>query len=65
MIANEGWDEAYGARPLRRAIESLLVNRLALRLLEGDFAPGDTIVVDEQNGDLVFTKASALTAGPA
>ncbi len=64
VIANEGWDEAYGARPLRRAIESLLVNRLALRLLEGDFAPGDTIVVDEQNGDLVFTKASALTAGP-
>ncbi len=65
VIANEGWDEAYGARPLRRAIESLLVNRLALRLLEGDFAPGDTILVDEQNGDLVFTKASALAAGPA
>ncbi len=64
VIANEGWDEAYGARPLRRAIESLLVNRLALRLLEGDFAPGDTILVDEQNGDLVFTKASALAAGP-
>ncbi len=65
VIANAGWDEAYGARPLRRAIESLLVNRLALRLLEGDFAPGDTVLVDEQNGDLVFTKASALAARPA
>ena len=65
VIANEGWDEAYGARPLRRAIESLLVNRLALRLLDGDFAPGDTILVDEQNGDLVFTKAQALAARPA
>ncbi len=64
VIANEGWDEAYGARPLRRAIEGLLVNRLALRLLEGDFAPGDTILVDEQNGDLVFTKTTALAAEP-
>jgi ATP-dependent Clp protease ATP-binding subunit ClpB len=64
VIVNEGWDEAYGARPLRRAIESLLVNPLALRLLEGDFAPGDAILVDEQNGDLVFTKAAAMAAGP-
>jgi ATP-dependent Clp protease ATP-binding subunit ClpB len=61
-IADAGWDPAYGARPLKRAIQRLLENPLAVRLLEGDFAPGDVILVDEQNGDLVFTKATAMTA---
>ncbi len=58
-IAAAGWDPAYGARPLRRAIQRLLENPLALRLLEGDFVEGDTIRVDSQNGDLVFTRAGA------
>jgi ATP-dependent Clp protease ATP-binding subunit ClpB len=58
-IAEAGWDPAYGARPLKRAIQRLLENPLALRLLEGDFASGDRIRVDAQNGDLVFTKATA------
>jgi ATP-dependent Clp protease ATP-binding subunit ClpB len=61
-IADAGWDPAYGARPLKRAIQRLLENPLALRLLEGDFAPGDTILVDAQNGDLVFTNAAAAAA---
>jgi ATP-dependent Clp protease ATP-binding subunit ClpB len=61
-IAEAGWDPTYGARPLKRAIQRLLENRLALRLLEGDFAPGETIRVDAQNGDLVFTKAETTTA---
>ena len=55
-IAEAGWDPAYGARPLKRAIQRLLENRLALRLLEGDFGDGDTIRVDAQNGDLVFER---------
>ena len=63
--AEAGWDPAYGARPLKRAIQRLLENPLALRLLEGDFGAGDTILVDEQNGDLVFTKAVAMTVGAA
>jgi len=56
-IADAGWDPTYGARPLKRAIQRLLENPLALRLLEGDYVPGDTIRVDAQHGDLVFTKA--------
>ena len=55
-IVDAGWDPAYGARPLKRAIQRLLENPLALRLLEGDFADGDTVLVDAQNGDLVFTR---------
>src|SRR5213596_135524 len=61
-IAEGGWDPTYGARPLKRAIQRLLENPLALRLLEGDYAPGDTIRVDAQHGDLVFTKAEAPAA---
>jgi ATP-dependent Clp protease ATP-binding subunit ClpB len=61
-IADAGWDPTYGARPLKRAIQRLLENRLALRLLEGDFVAGETIRVDAQNGDLVFTKAAATAA---
>jgi ATP-dependent Clp protease ATP-binding subunit ClpB len=63
-IADAGWDPAYGARPLKRAIQRLLENPLATRLLEGDFAPGDVILVDAQNGDLVFTRAAAMSAEP-
>jgi ATP-dependent Clp protease ATP-binding subunit ClpB len=61
-IVDAGWDPTYGARPLKRAIQRLLENPLALRLLEGDFADGDSVLVDAQNGDLVFTKAAALSA---
>ncbi len=60
-IVDAGWDPTYGARPLKRAIQRLLENPLALRLLEGDFADGDSVLVDAQNGDLVFTKAAALS----
>ena len=58
MLAEAGWDPTYGARPLKRAIQRLLENPLALRLLEGDFADGDTIRVDAQNGELVFERAA-------
>jgi len=61
-IGDAGWDPTYGARPLKRAIQRLLENPLALRLLEGDFGEGDTIRVDAQNGDLVFTRPAATAA---
>jgi ATP-dependent Clp protease ATP-binding subunit ClpB len=64
-IGDAGWDPTYGARPLKRAIQRLLENRLALRLLEGEFGEGDTILVDAQNGDLVFMKAAAAEAAAA
>jgi ATP-dependent Clp protease ATP-binding subunit ClpB len=61
-LADAGWDPTYGARPLKRAIQRLLENPLALRLLEGDYGAGDTIRVDAQNGDLVFMKAGSPAA---
>jgi ATP-dependent Clp protease ATP-binding subunit ClpB len=57
VLAEAGWDPAYGARPLKRAIQRLVENPLALRLLEGDLADGDTVRVDAQNGELVFEQA--------
>ena len=63
-IGDAGWDPSYGARPLKRAIQRLLENPLALRLLEGDFVGGDTVLVDAQAGDLVFTKAATAAAAP-
>jgi ATP-dependent Clp protease ATP-binding subunit ClpB len=56
-LAEAGWDPAYGARPLKRAIQRLVENPLALRLLEGDFADGDTIRVDAEEGEIRFEKA--------
>jgi ATP-dependent Clp protease ATP-binding subunit ClpB len=61
-IAEAGWDPTYGARPLKRAIQRLLENPLALQLLEGGFGEGDTIRVDARDGELVFEKAAAMTA---
>jgi ATP-dependent Clp protease ATP-binding subunit ClpB len=60
-LAEAGWDPAYGARPLKRAIQRLVENPLALRLLEGDFADGDTIRVDAEDGELAFENAAAGT----
>jgi ATP-dependent Clp protease ATP-binding subunit ClpB len=64
-IAEAGWDPTYGARPLKRALQRLVENPLALRLLEGDFAEGDAVVVDVRNGELVFEKAEALEPAAA
>jgi ATP-dependent Clp protease ATP-binding subunit ClpB len=64
-IAEAGWDPAYGARPLKRAIQRLLENPLALRLLAGDFGDGDLIRVDADAGELAFAKAEAAAAAAA
>ena len=61
-LAEAGWDPTYGARPLKRSIQRLLENPLAIRLLEGDFVDGDTIRVDAENGELVFARAEAPVA---
>ncbi|MFL5916669.1 MAG: ATP-dependent Clp protease ATP-binding subunit [Gaiellaceae bacterium] len=64
-LAEAGWDPAYGARPLKRAIQRLVENPLALRLLEADFADGDTIRVDAQDGEIRFEKVGAAAAAAA
>jgi ATP-dependent Clp protease ATP-binding subunit ClpB len=56
LIAEAGFDPVYGARPLKRAIQQSIENPLAKELLSGKFLPGETIVVDVRNGDVVFTK---------
>ncbi len=63
-LAEAGWDPAYGARPLKRAIQRLVENPLALRLLEGEFADGDTIRVDTVDGDLAFERAGNRAVTP-
>ncbi len=57
LLAQRGWDPVYGARPLKRAIQRLVQDPLAMMLLEGKFAEGDTVTVDAKGGDLIFTKA--------
>jgi ATP-dependent Clp protease ATP-binding subunit ClpB len=60
LIAEAGWDPAYGARPLKRAIQRLLENPLALRLLEGDFGEGDTVRGYAELGEIRFERAEEL-----
>lgn len=55
-IAQHGYDPAYGARPLRRALQRYIENPLSIRLLKGDFRQGDLVVIDEQDGELVFER---------
>src|SRR5439155_699321 len=59
VLAEAGWDPTYGARPLKRAIQRMIENPLALRLLAGDFGEGDAVRVDAKDGELVFERAPA------
>jgi ATP-dependent Clp protease ATP-binding subunit ClpB len=56
LLAKEGYDPQFGARPLKRAIQEHLLDPLATKLLEGEFKPGDKIKVTEKDGELVFEK---------
>jgi ATP-dependent Clp protease ATP-binding subunit ClpB len=65
LVAAAGWDPTYGARPLKRALQRLVENPLALRLLEGEFVEGDTVRVDVKDGELAFEKAQAAEPAAA
>ena len=56
LLANVGFDKDYGVRPLKRAIQRNVEDALAEQLLEGKISKGDTVVVDAQNGKIVFYK---------
>jgi ATP-dependent Clp protease ATP-binding subunit ClpB len=58
-LAKAGFDPVYGARPLKRAIQSEIENPLSKALLEGKFGPNDTIRVDAKGGRFSFEKAAA------
>lgn len=56
LLAEAGFDPVYGARPLKRTIQTRLENPLAQALLSGQYAPGDVIKVAVENGDLALTR---------
>jgi len=60
-LADYGYDPVYGARPLKRLIQKEIENPLALKLLQGEFADGDTIIVEvDKENELEFHKASSV-----
>ena len=61
FLAKQGYDPIYGARPLKRAIQRYLQDPLALALLEGEFAEGDTVEVDIGGDELVFRKIATVS----
>ena len=65
LIAREGHDPAFGARPLKRTIQRLVENPLARALLQGEFQPGDRIVADADviGGTIVFTTDRSTVGG--
>jgi ATP-dependent Clp protease ATP-binding subunit ClpC len=65
LLGDLGYDPVYGARPLKRVIQKKLVDPLALEMLQGEFADGDTVRVTAAEGELVIVKAPAPAADVA
>jgi ATP-dependent Clp protease ATP-binding subunit ClpB len=65
LLGNLGYDPTYGARPLKRVIQRQLVDKLALKLLEGEFSEGDVVRVDAADGELGFERVEALATAEA
>jgi ATP-dependent Clp protease ATP-binding subunit ClpB len=65
MLGNLGYDPTYGARPLKRVIQKQLVDKLALKILEGEFGEGDRVRVDAREGEIVFERAGTPAASAA
>jgi len=63
LLAREGYDPAFGARPLRRTIQREIENPLAMKILEGEFPEQSRVLVDEQHGNIVFRTEE--TAAPS
>ena len=62
LLIERGWDPVYGARPLKRTIQRIVQDPLAMQLLEGRFSDGDMVVVDAKGGGLTFAKAKSRAA---
>ena len=61
FLGAKGYDEAFGARPLRRLIQDTVEDKLSEAILEGTYTTGDTVVVDEQGGEIVIRLAEVPT----
>ncbi|MCZ6750196.1 MAG: AAA family ATPase, partial [Acidobacteria bacterium] len=64
LLFKRGYDPNFGARPLRRAIQTLIQDPLAMKILDGEVVPGDTVLVnaDLEKGVMTFEKAPVATA---
>ncbi|MEA2670948.1 MAG: ATP-dependent Clp protease ATP-binding subunit ClpB [Chloroflexota bacterium] len=62
LLAEEGYDPVYGARPLKRVLQRRIQDPVAVGILEGRFREGDTIVVDVENGELVLRRRAGERA---
>ncbi len=58
-LAKQGYDKAFGARPLRRALQKFVESPLSVQMLRGDFADGDTVIVDVKEDQIEFRKGGA------
>ena len=63
LLAEKGYDPDFGARPLRRVIQNLVEDRLSEELLSGKFGPGDTVVLDVDEGEIVTRTEVAAVPG--
>jgi ATP-dependent Clp protease ATP-binding subunit ClpB len=61
-LSREGYDPAYGARPLKRTIQRLVLDPLSIKLLGGELVPGDTVVVDVGADGLIFRRSPGAAA---
>jgi ATP-dependent Clp protease ATP-binding subunit ClpC len=55
-LAEQGYDEDFGARPLKRALQRHVESPLSVQLLKGEFEQGDHILIDERDGELTFER---------
>jgi len=62
LLADKGYDPVYGARPLKRTIQRLIQDPLAIKILEGEFKEGDRVQVDSEGDELTFTRAAGRPA---
>lgn len=62
FLAKEGYDPAFGARPLRRAIQKHIEDRLSEELLRGNISKGDTLTIDEKEGELIVERNQGVAS---
>ena len=62
LLMREGYDPNYGARPLKRAIQTFIQNPLAVKLLQGEIQPGQTLKLSASGDTMEFKQDSAVAA---
>ena len=63
-VAEQGFDETFGARPLKRALQRYVESPLSVKLLEGEFGKGDSVLVEVKDDKLVFSRQEKAEVEP-